>query len=138
MKHATLVLLGILALTVRPLAAQEDNRTLLAVFAHADDDFFVMPLLARYAREGADVRVVVAANRGTYAPMTDLTDEDAVTAHRAEEARCSATALGLHPPTIFDLPDGGLGAAVVPPWATLRQLEDSLRAVFAELAQTWS
>lgn len=134
MRIGVLVLLGtFLVVGIPPATAQEDDRTLLAVFAHADDEFFVMPLLARYAREGADVRLVVAASRGAWAPTTDLTTDDAVTALRADEARCSAAALGIRPPTILAMRDGGLGEAVAPPWATLRQLEDALRAVFAEV-----
>ena len=37
------------------LAAQSASRTLVAVFAHADDEGAAAPILARYAREGAHV-----------------------------------------------------------------------------------
>lgn len=136
MKIGLAALLGILVLFATgtpPASAEGDGRTLLAVFAHADDEFFVMPLLARYARKGAEVRLVVAANQGAWAPTTDLTSEEEITALRAAEARCSAAALGLRPPTILGMRDGGLGEAVVPPWATLSQLGESLRTVFAEV-----
>ena len=36
--------------------------TLLAVFAHPDDESTVAPILARYAREGIDVHVAIATD----------------------------------------------------------------------------
>ena len=44
------------------LAAQSAPRTLVAVFAHGDDEGVVSPILARYAREGARVYVIIATD----------------------------------------------------------------------------
>jgi LmbE family N-acetylglucosaminyl deacetylase len=45
--------------TLAPItAAQESPRTILAVFAHSDDEIIVGPLLARYARQGAKIHLV--------------------------------------------------------------------------------
>lgn len=117
-----------------PVAAQEQaDRSLLAVFAHADDEFLVSPLLARYAREGADVHLAIVTRGEKWAPQTDLAPGDAVAAVRAEEARCAAEALGINPPIQFSIDDGSLGQRVTPPWATLSRVEEELRALFAQV-----
>ena len=58
---------------------QERNRTILAVFAHADDEGSVSPLLARYAREKADVYLVIVTRGEKFAPQT--TNITVVVAH---------------------------------------------------------
>ena len=55
---STAIVCGILAVTSAVgsrAQAQESPRTLVAIFAHPDDEQSVSPLLARYAREGAEV-----------------------------------------------------------------------------------
>lgn len=114
--------------------AQED-RVLLAVFAHPDDEIFVSPTLARYAREGADVHLVLATRGERWAPETDLEPGDEIAEVRAEEARCSAAALGINPPILLPFGDGSLGQRVRqgPPWETLAQLENRLAEILEEL-----
>lgn len=111
--------------------AQED-RVLLVVFAHPDDEITVGPSLARYAREGADVHLVIAVRPEMWAPETNLEPGDEIARVRAAEARCSASALDIHPPIMLNL-DGGLGRLVSPPWEVLGQLEDRLTEVFEEV-----
>lgn len=90
------------------------SRTLVAVLAHADDEDPVAPILARYAREGVQVHLLIAtdggqgtgfaAARGDTAPP----EQDLVRV-RTEEARCAAQALGVKPPILLRFPDGRLG-----------------------------
>ena len=96
--------------------AQAPTRTLVAVLAHADDETPVGPMLARYAREGVQVYLLIASDgmQGTggggsgVRPDSTLAGNDLVRA-RAEEARCSAEALGARPPILLGFPDGKLG-----------------------------
>jgi hypothetical protein len=76
-----------------PAMSQERNRTILAVFAHADDEGSVGPLLARYAREKVDVYLVIVTRGETFAPQTNLSPGEEIAKLRAEEARCAADAL---------------------------------------------
>jgi len=128
-------LVGILCLGIAlPVTAQEqDDRTLLAVVAHADDEFLVSPLLARYAREGADVHLAIVTRGEKWAPQTDLAPGREIAALRAEEARCAAEALGINPPIQLSFDDGSLGQRVTPPWATLSLVEDELRELFVRV-----
>jgi LmbE family N-acetylglucosaminyl deacetylase len=91
-------------------------RTLVALLAHPDDEGPVAPILARYAREGVQVYLVIASSGGEGAgfqgniprPEAGPRGEGLVRA-RAEEARCAAQALGAQPPILLDFPDGKLG-----------------------------
>jgi LmbE family N-acetylglucosaminyl deacetylase len=87
------------------------SRTLLAVFAHPDDEAMAGPLLARYGREpGVAVYLVIATNgeKGVNS-FANIPAGDALAAVRVKEAACAASALGVKPPVLLGLPDGGLG-----------------------------
>lgn len=130
------LIVGICCLGAPRGASPEEaaGRTLVAVFAHADDEFLVAPLLARYAREGADVHLVIATRGEKWAPQTDLAPGDEIAAVRAAEARCAGERLGIHPPVLLSFDDGSLGERVRPPWATLARLEEELTELFRELS----
>ena len=133
--HRSISCLPIIVCTMlaSPAMSQERNRTILAVFAHADDESSVGPLLARYAREKADVYLVIVTRGETFAPQTNLSPGEEIAKVRAEEARCSASALGIHPPILLRFADGTLGGTIRPPWATLTKVETELGKLLAEL-----
>jgi len=90
--------------------------TLVVLVAHADDETPAGPILARYAREGVQVYVIVATDgaQGTGSlsaiprAASGLEGEALVDA-RAAEARCAMNALGVHPPILLGFPDAKLG-----------------------------
>ena len=94
---------------------QGTPRTLVAILAHADDEIPAGPILARYAREGARVFLIIATDGGQgtggggSGVRRDSVAPDELARTRAEEARCSAQALGAQPPILLGLPDGKLG-----------------------------
>jgi LmbE family N-acetylglucosaminyl deacetylase len=98
-------------------AAQTGPRTLVALLAHADDESAASPVLARYAREGAQVHLIVVSNgaggsgsQGSYLQRAEAGPTgDALVKARAEEARCAAAALGVRDPILLGFPDGKLG-----------------------------
>ena len=91
-------------------------KTLVVVAAHPDDETPVAPILARYAREGVQVYLIIATGGGAGAgqqghiprPESTVAGEDLVR-RRAEEARCATQALGIQPPILLGFPDGKLG-----------------------------
>jgi LmbE family N-acetylglucosaminyl deacetylase len=92
-----------------PILAQDSPRTLLAVFAHPDDEEVITALLARYAREGVDVHLAIATDgQKGERKQAGIPAGEALAAARAEEARCSCKALGIHPPILMGLVDGEL------------------------------
>src|SRR5689334_3129134 len=105
-------LLGLLAFPTHP-DAQTPTRTLVVLVAHADDETAASPVLARYAREGVKIHLVIATDGSggsgsqTYLERSPNGPQgDALVKARADEARCAATALGLQEPTLLAFPDG--------------------------------
>jgi LmbE family N-acetylglucosaminyl deacetylase len=108
--------------------------TLVAVFAHPDDESFVSPALARYARDGARVYLVIATDGSQgVAPHAGISAGDSLAAIRVGEARCSARELGLQEPIMMGLPDAGLAALRPWPGEPLDRLAHRLEALLAEL-----
>lgn len=82
------------------------SKTLLAIFAHPDDEATVGPALAKYAAEGVTVYLAIATD-GRYG-VTDhakIPAGDSLAAVRSEEAKCAAEKLGIQPPVLFGLHD---------------------------------
>jgi LmbE family N-acetylglucosaminyl deacetylase len=92
--------------------AQSPARTLLAVFAHPDDEQVVAPILARYAREGVRVVLAIATDgqKGVREHAGIAAGAPLATA-RAAEARCACERLGIQPPVLMGTEDGALHAA---------------------------
>jgi len=96
--------------------AQSPPRRLVVLLAHADDESAAAPVLARYAREGVQVSIVIATDGSggsgsqTYLQRSDSGPVgDALVKARVEEARCAAAALGAQDPVLLAFPDGKLG-----------------------------
>lgn len=116
------------------VSAQDSTRTIVAVLAHADDEAPIGPILARYAREGVHVHIIIAsdgmqgAGSNGFIPRADSgpRGEDLVRA-RTAEAQCSAQAIGATAPILLGFPDGKLGD-----WPADRSLLYRLTARLAE------
>lgn len=108
---------------------QQHPPTILAVFAHPDDERIVGPLLAGYARSGAHIVWVVATDgRKGVTPFAHIPAGDSLARVRAGEARCAARALGVGGPRLLGLEDAGLAS-----FEALGTLRDSVAAILKEL-----
>jgi len=86
MARIALIYFAALALIVpRPASAQPTKQTLVAVFAHADDEVPVAPILARYAREGADVYMILATDGAQGGSRTDIARGSELACVRGED-----------------------------------------------------
>ncbi len=84
--------------------------TLLAVFAHPDDEAFgTGGTLAKYAAEGVDV-TLVTATRGEAGQIASpsLATPANLPAVREAELRCACQSYGIRPPIFLDYVDGQL------------------------------
>ncbi|MEO0473750.1 MAG: PIG-L family deacetylase, partial [Bacteroidota bacterium] len=80
-------------------------QTILAIFAHPDDETTVGPILAKYSKT-ADVYLILATDG--FLGVTEhagIPAGDSLVKVREKEAACSCAALGIHPPIFFGLPD---------------------------------
>lgn len=112
-------------LLLHPVAGSaQDAGTLVAVFAHADDETPVAPVLAGYARRGTEVYVIIATDGAQGGAHTTIPRGPELAAVRAEEARCAAGALGIHLPILLGYPDAQLGNYVQDPTRVFKLAED--------------
>ena len=116
--------------------------TIVAVFAHPDDETIVAPALARAARDGAKVFLVVATDgRRGVSQHAGIPGGDSLATVRAAEARCSAAALGAQPPVLLGFEDAGL--SVLSPWPgepldrMAKRIETTLRELRPDVVLTW-
>lgn len=122
----TIVLLATIG---APSLGAQQSRTLVAIFAHPDDERIAGPILARYAREGVRVYLVIATDgRKGAAAHARIPLGDSLAVIRAGEARCAAGELGIQPPILLAHADAGLAS-----FAALDSLRSDLRRVFSEL-----
>jgi LmbE family N-acetylglucosaminyl deacetylase len=136
MRNRVLVVVITLCLCANATAqtAQKPAKTLLAVFAHPDDETIISPILAAYSRQGVKVHLVIATDgRRGVQPHAGIPAGEALAKVRAEEARCSARELGVQPPILVGLEDAGL--ATITPWPgeRLDYLAERLKKVLAEI-----
>jgi LmbE family N-acetylglucosaminyl deacetylase len=90
-----------------------EGASLLAVFAHPDDETFRPGgTLALLARGGVRVQVLTAT-RGEAGALGDppLCTPEELPARRERELRCACRALGLAPPLLLEYTDGHLASA---------------------------
>jgi LmbE family N-acetylglucosaminyl deacetylase len=129
MRHLCLAALSAL-MAAAPTSPAETPRTILAVFAHPDDETLVAPLLAAYARRGVRVQLAVVTDgeKGTQAHAAIPAGPELARV-RAEEARCSCRALGIEPPILLGFKDGELGKQTRPPWMPLAEVETEVAKV---------
>ena len=131
---------ALLAAGTSPLEALGTPRTLVAVFAPPDDELSVGPVLARYAREGVRVHLIIATDGAQGAANTKAPRGPAVARLRVEEARCATEALGIQPPVLLGFPDASLGHYLADPGLLMTltmRLQEELQRLRPEAILTW-
>jgi len=85
------------------------SRSILAIFAHPDDESFCAGTLARYVSEGASVGLV-CATRGEVGEISDpaLATPETLPQVREAELRCATRAIGIDDPIFLDYRDSGM------------------------------
>jgi LmbE family N-acetylglucosaminyl deacetylase len=123
-------------------APSASGKTLVAVFAHPDDETIVAPALAHAARNGATVYLVVATDgRRGVSQHAGIPAGDSLAKVRAAEARCSAAALGARPPVMLGFEDAGL--SVLSPWPgepldrMEKRIDSTLHALRPDVVLSW-
>jgi LmbE family N-acetylglucosaminyl deacetylase len=122
----------LLVLATPALGSAQSAKTLVAVLAHPDDETMFGPVLARYAREGARVYMLVVTDGSRGNAHTQIPEGPELAAERSREAICAANALGLEPPVQLSFPDGQLGDYVSDA-SLLYRLTPRLQAEIARL-----
>ena len=135
-----LALVSAVLLSFSSLVQGQQSRTLLVVAAHADDEGPIGPLLARYAREGAQVHLLVVTDGAQGSVNAGVPPGPELAQLRVEEAQCAANALGLQPPIFLGFPDGRLGDYTSDPTLLYRataRLAQELERLRPDAILTW-
>lgn len=122
------------------VSAQGAAKTLVAVFAHGDDETVAAPVLARYAREGVQVHLIIATDGAQGGAHTSIPRGAELASIRAEEVRCAASALGIQPPILLGFPDAQLGSYMEDPsrlFQLTARLQGELQRLHADALITW-
>ncbi len=91
-------------------AAAAPSRTILAIFAHPDDDATVGPLLAHYAKLGVRVHLaIVTSGQQGVTPHAKIPAGRELATVREAEARAACKAYGIEEPELLGEQDGTLG-----------------------------
>jgi LmbE family N-acetylglucosaminyl deacetylase len=114
--------------------AQSKPRTMLAVFAHPDDETLVGPVLARYAREGVKVYLAIATKgeKGTN-DRVKIPSGEPLAKVRRDEAACACRQLGIEDPILMELNDGELGAISNPLGHDIQVVADNVEKLIQKL-----
>jgi LmbE family N-acetylglucosaminyl deacetylase len=119
------VVSGLALLSAASAAAQGTSRTLVAVFAHPDDE------------TSAAIIATDGAAGGSY---TSIPRGPELARARAEEAACAATALGVKPPILLGFPDAQLGNYAEDPTRVYRltqRIQEELQRLHPDALITW-
>jgi LmbE family N-acetylglucosaminyl deacetylase len=129
-----------IAWSVAATGKQATAKTLVAVIAHPDDEGVASPILARYAREGVQVHLIIATDGAAGGQQTSIPRGPELARVRAEEARCATDALGLKPPILLGFPDGQLGNYAEDPVRLFRltqRVHEELQRLRPDALITW-
>jgi LmbE family N-acetylglucosaminyl deacetylase len=112
-------------------------KTVMAVFAHPDDEIDVSPLLTRLASQGHKVYLTIATNGDMgVREHARIPAGDSLAHVRARETECTCKTLGINPPVMLGLGDGKLTS-----WNALSVLRKRLDSIFAiykpDIVITW-
>lgn len=111
--------------------------SLLAVFAHPDDESSVGPMLARYAAEGHAVHLVsITSGQKGYRPHFNMPTGAGLGAVRETELREAARALGIREPVLFGFEDQGISTNEAAQQVASR-LRDLIAETRADVLVTW-
>ena len=112
-----------------PSVPAQNSRTVLAVFAHPDDERVIGPLLSKLAREGRETHLVIATDGSKgVRDFAHIPAGAQLAAARTKEANCAATRLGVRQLHQLGLPDNGLASFEV-----LGKLRSGIAAIIDSL-----
>ena len=124
------------ARTINSVAGELGAKSVLAIFAHPDDEQLITGLLIRAnKRDGAVTRIITATkgDAGTQMPQVARQEELGVIRHA--ELLKNGYALGVQEQLVWDYPDGGVAAADFETYVT--RIEDQLTQWKPDLVVTF-
>lgn len=99
------VILGLVVFSCSICIAQPaaTKRTILFVGAHPDDELAIGEVLAKYARLGNKVYLIIATDGKGGTRVTNIPEGDSLGLIRRGESICGCKTLGIEPPIFFNI-----------------------------------
>ncbi|RPD98237.1 PIG-L family deacetylase [Aureibaculum marinum] len=102
------------------------DKTIMAVFAHSDDESPISPVLSKYAKLGVNIYLVIVTDGSKgVAPHANIPEGDSLANVRAQEVLCTTKTLGINAPILLNYPDGELSKK-----ENLFSLDDKIDSLF--------
>src|SRR5687768_4133863 len=95
------ILLLILSLSLIKSNAQQ--KTVLAIFAHPDDESAIAEVLVKYARSGNKVMLIIATDGKDGTRVTKIPAGDSLGHLRKGETICACRKMGIEPPVFLSI-----------------------------------
>ena len=98
------------------------------------------PVLARYARDGAQVFMIIVTDGAQGGAHTSIPRGPTLARARADEARCASEALGIHAPILLGFPDAELGSYMEDPgrlFQVTARIQEELERLRPDALITW-
>lgn len=84
-------------------SAQTGNKTILAIFPHPDDENMIGHVLAKYARLGHHVYIIIATDGKDGTRVTTIPAGDSLGLIRQQESICACEKLKINPPIFLHI-----------------------------------
>ena len=82
---------------------QQNQKTLLAIFPHPDDESAIGEVLIKYAKLGYKVHLIIATNGKDGTRVTKIPAGDSLGKLRKEETRCACKIMGIEEPVFLGI-----------------------------------
>lgn len=96
-----LILVGLILFSIE-LSAQ-NNKTLLAIFPHPDDETVLAEVMIKYTKLGYKVQLIIATDGKYGTRVTKIPEGDSLGNIRKEESRCACKIMGIAPPIFLGI-----------------------------------
>lgn len=129
-------------ITKQEEAISAQDKVVMAVFAHPDDEISVGPILAKYAREGAKVHLVTVTDGRYGTGQTNLKPGEELVELRKKEVNCAASYMGIEKPIWLGYHDqlklkGGFFGHVPYIQDLMRELDSLVSKIQPDVIITW-
>lgn len=101
--RTSVLLVFIYLFSVLPASGQQKTKTILAIFPHPDDENMIGHVLAKYARLGHKVYVIIATDGKGGTRVTKIPEGDSLGNLRQQESICACEKLGINPPVFLHI-----------------------------------
>lgn len=80
----------------------KSDKTIMTIFAHADDDMTILPILSKYVKEGVNIHSVIVTDGSKGVKKHVNIPLDSLAIVRSNEAYCVTTILGINSPIFLN------------------------------------